>query len=158
MSERKGLQQQWQRRIRAQEASGLSAATYCRREGLSRKQFYLWRRRLAGAGASGAARRRRGAEAERHWEGIVREQARSGQSVAAFCRERGLCAPQFFVWKKRLAEAGEGTAFVAVEIRPEAAPGTRIELRLTGGHSLLVPTGFDGEHLRALIAALETGR
>jgi len=26
--------------------------------------------------------------------------------VAAFCRERRLCAPQFFWWKKRLREAG----------------------------------------------------
>jgi len=46
--------------------------------------------------------------------------------VAAFCRERGLCAPYFFAWKKRLreADAGQGvlgaprTKFVEVQGAP----------------------------------------
>ena len=43
------------------------------------------------------------------WRRLVSEQARSGQSVKAFCREHGLCRPYFFVWKKRLQgrRAGE---------------------------------------------------
>ena len=36
------------------------------------------------------------------WRSLVSEQARSGESVKAFCREHGLCRPYFFVWKKRL--------------------------------------------------------
>ena len=36
------------------------------------------------------------------WRRLVSEQAGSGQSVKAFCREHGLCRPYFFVWKKRL--------------------------------------------------------
>jgi len=36
------------------------------------------------------------------WRRLISEQARSGQSVAAFCRERDLCAPHFFWWKRRL--------------------------------------------------------
>jgi hypothetical protein len=37
--------------------------------------------------------------------------------VAAFCRERGLCAPYFYAWKKRLREApaGPGLAGAARE-------------------------------------------
>jgi transposase-like protein len=46
--------------------------------------------------------------------------------VAAFCRERGLCAPQFYAWKKRLREAAAGqgvlraplTKFVEVQVAP----------------------------------------
>ena len=38
----------------------------------------------------------------------MREQGRSGQNVAAFCRERGLWAPQFYAWRKRLREAAAG--------------------------------------------------
>ena len=41
----------------------------------------------------------------------------SGQSVAAFCRERGLRVWHFFDWKKRLGE-GEVAKFVAVEVKP----------------------------------------
>src|SRR5437899_170572 len=36
------------------------------------------------------------------WRRLVSEQARSGQSVKAFCREQGLCRPYFVVWKKRV--------------------------------------------------------
>ncbi len=39
------------------------------------------------------------------WQKLVAEQARSGETVAAFRRERGLCAPHFYWWKKRLPEA-----------------------------------------------------
>lgn len=60
------------------------------------------------------------------WRKLVSEQGRSGQSVAAFCRERGLCAPQFYAWKKRLreADAGQGefrtplTKFMEVQLAP----------------------------------------
>jgi transposase-like protein len=38
------------------------------------------------------------------WRRLVSEQAGSGQSVKAFCREHGLRRPYFFVWKKRLEE------------------------------------------------------
>src|ERR1035437_6727198 len=64
------------------------------------------------------------------WRKLVREQGRRGQSVAAFCRERGLCAPYFYAWKKRLREAAAGrdvlraplTKFVEVRLVP-AGPG-----------------------------------
>ena len=64
------------------------------------------------------------------WRKLVREQGRRGQSVAAFCRERGLCAPYFYAWKKRLREAAAGrdvlraplTKFVEVKLVP-AGPG-----------------------------------
>jgi hypothetical protein len=60
------------------------------------------------------------------WRKLVSEQGRSGQSVAAFCRERGLCAPQFYAWKKRRreADAGQGefrtplTKFMEVQLAP----------------------------------------
>jgi hypothetical protein len=46
--------------------------------------------------------------------------------VAVFCRERRLCAPYFYAWKKRLreADAGQGvlraplTKFVEVQLAP----------------------------------------
>jgi hypothetical protein len=104
----------------------------------------------------------RGREAWAKWRGLVSEQKRSGQTVAAFCRERGLCAPHFFAWKKRLSQA-TAEQFVEVRVaeagqaaRPTAARSRAIEIRLGSGSSVLVEPGFDADHLRTLLAVLET--
>jgi transposase-like protein len=95
------------------------------------------------------------------WRGLIAEQARSGQSVAAFCRERGLGPTHFFAWKKRLSQVG-AEHFVEVQVLPSAEPAQpttphnqAIEIRLGGGRSVLVEPGFDAHHLRAVLAALE---
>ena len=54
------------------------------------------------------------------WRKLVREQARSGQTVIAFCRERGLCRPYFFTWKKRLQESA-AAKFLEVQVTERAA-------------------------------------
>ncbi len=63
-------------------------------------------------------------EARRKWRRLVSEQRRSGQSVAAFCRERELRASHFFWWKKRLRAAGGPEA-------PRTALGKFVEVKLT---------------------------
>ncbi len=106
--------------------------------------------------------RQRKEEAWAKWRGLVREQSQSGQSIAAFCRERVLKSGQFFAWKKRLREA-EAAQFVSVEMAPVAgrnwaAPERHagaIEVRLRGGRSLVVEPGFDAHHLRTLLSVLE---
>ncbi|MFY9856297.1 MAG: transposase [Terracidiphilus sp.] len=96
------------------------------------------------------------------WRGLVLEQHSSGQTVAAFCRDRGIRAAQFYDWKKRLRE-GEAAKFVEVKVEQpskqgKAAPGHHpaIEVRLNSGRSLVVEPGFDSSHLRSLLAVLET--
>ena len=105
--------------------------------------------------------RKREREAWAKWRGLVSEQGRSGRGVTAFCRERGLCASQFFVWKKRLSQAAAGR-FVEVQVvgtgpaaQLTAVHSQAIEIRL-GGRSVFVERGFDADHLRAVITALET--
>jgi transposase-like protein len=94
-------------------------------------------------------------EAWAKWRRLVAEQKRSGNSVAAFCRERGLCAPHFFAWKKRLSQAPQ--PFVAVQVVGAGEPVLRraIEIRLEGGRVVMVEPGFDAVHLRAVLEALE---
>jgi hypothetical protein len=82
--------------------------------------------------------------------------------VAAFCRDRGLPASQFFAWKKRLNQAVAGQ-FIEVQVveagapaQPTAAPDRAIEVRLAGGRRVFVEPGFEADHLRAVLAALET--
>jgi len=116
------------------------------------------------------------------WRKLVSEQGRSGQSVAAFCGERGLCAPYFYTWRKRLreADAGQGVLraplakFVEVKLVPagpglagagrdagaasvsRAAGDVRVEILLKNGRSLRVGRGFDAERVRALVAVVES--
>ena len=92
------------------------------------------------------------------WRGLIAEQSGSGQSVAVFCRDRGLTTGQFFAWKQRLRQAA-AEEFVEVKVERTAAPKTRysaIEVHLAAGRRIFVEPGFDAEHLRAVVAALET--
>ena len=103
---------------------------------------------------------RRTRKAWRKWRRLVSEQGRSGQTVTAFCRERGLCRPYFFVWKKRLRK-GVAAKFLEVhvaEATTSVPDDSRIEVRLQNGRSLVVGQGFDAEHVRALLDVLETAR
>jgi hypothetical protein len=61
--------------------------------------------------------REHGAELWEKWRGLVSEQIASGQSVAAFFREREVTSSQLFAWKKRLREA-ERARFVEVQLKP----------------------------------------
>ena len=107
--------------------------------------------------------RQRKAEEWAKWRGLVAEQMASGQSVAAFCRERGLRDWKFYEWKNLLRQAEAGQ-FVAVEVRPAepaveppaAVPGKAIEIRLARGRSLVAEPGFDAAHLRALLVVVDT--
>lgn len=96
------------------------------------------------------------------WRDLVSEQSQSGQTVRAFCHDRGLRDSLFYDWKKRLRES-EPVQFVEARLKEpseqrkaaaEHCPA--IEIRLHRGHSLLVEPGFDANHLRALLAVLET--
>jgi hypothetical protein len=91
---------------------------------------------------------------------LVSEQERSGQTVAAFCRERKLCAPHFFCWKKRL-RASAPAKFLEVKLAAaipaaRAVGDSRVEVILKNGRCLRVGPGFDRELVRTLAAVLES--
>jgi hypothetical protein len=80
---------------------------------------------------------KRGEKARTKWRKLISEQARSGQTVTAFCRERGLCRPYFFAWKKRLREdtapefecsgRAEPIGFDAYQLVSSYPPGRRAD-------------------------------
>ncbi len=98
-------------------------------------------------------------QARGKWQRLVSEQGRSGQTVAAFCRERKLCVSHFFWWKKRL-RARAAAKFLEVKLAAASAPRAvddpRVEVVLKNGRSLRVGPGFDRELVRALAAILES--
>ena len=98
-------------------------------------------------------------EVQSRWSGLIAEQGESGETVEAFCRDRGLTTSQFYTWRKRL-RGSAAERFLEVQVaKPVAwpAPSKRgaIEVRLAEGRCVLVEPGFDPDHLRAVVAALE---
>ncbi len=101
--------------------------------------------------------RQRGREAWAKWQRLIAEHSGSGQTIAAFCRQRQIPASPSFAWKRRLRQAIP-PPFVEVQLveaKPQRAPGCAIEVALAGGRRLFVEPGFDADHLHALLAALE---
>ena len=92
----------------------------------------------------------RSVEKKRLWQGVLREQAKSGLTVKAFCRQRGVAVPSFYAWRRKLkrkSDAGgqeEGSPrMVPVTVIPPvpAAPETGrvpIEIVTPGGFTLRV--------------------
>jgi hypothetical protein len=78
------------------------------------------------------------------WRGLLSEQSQSGQTVSAFCRDRGLRDSLFFDWKKRIRE-GEAAKFVEVKVKESSEqrkPASRSGKRYTP--LIIPPTYFKG--------------
>ncbi len=123
------------------------------------------------------ANHRRSGETERHWRGVILEQAASGLSVRAFCRRRWLSEPSFYSWQRELQRRGaavgdssprQETAVTrrqqAADVsdgRPSLVPVTVVavdvclEVVLPSGIVLRVPEGITPQTLRDVLAALE---
>jgi transposase len=100
---------------------------------------------------------------EQFWREQLRQQQVSGQGVRAYCEGAGLSVPSFYWWRRevRVRDARRGGSrrpqFVPVQITPKPPMGTAVgvEVVLAGGRSIRVGPGFDADHLRAVVAALE---
>lgn len=101
-------------------------------------------------GRSGERRRRTAAE----WGEIVREQRRSGVSVAKFAATRGLNPHTLQWWRSHLRdrplERESKPAFIEIASAPPAVPGA-VEAVLPGG---VIVRGHDGDQVARLVAAL----
>lgn len=101
---------------------------------------------------------------ELYWRGVVRrwERSRQTKTIRAFCEAHGLSEPSFYTWRRTIAERDQRQSedipdFVPVRVAPAAA-GPALEV--VGGPServVRVPTGFDADTLRRLLAVLEEG-
>ena len=93
------------------------------------------------------------------WRQRIGERLAAGQTVAAFCRERGLSENSFYVWKRRLRQ-GQAAPFVEVKTASaDAGAGGKasaVEVRLRGRRRLRVRRGFDRDLLIDLVKTLES--
>lgn len=95
---------------------------------------------------------------EQQWRRWLQEWRRSGLSVAAFCRGRGLAENRFYAWRRILAQRdAEQATFVPVRLMAEnsSAQDGILEVVLAGGRRLRVPRAFDAATLRQVLAVLE---
>jgi hypothetical protein len=81
----------------------------------------------------------------------LEELASSGESAASFARRRGVSTQRLAYWKKRLA-AGTAPKFVAVTLRPTAAPRW-IEI-CAGGVVVRIPEEVDEDRVARLVEAI----
>jgi transposase-like protein len=97
------------------------------------------------------------------WREIVREQAHSGLSVAAYCRRTRVPQSSFYAWRRKLRGEGESSGgrgrfqtFAEVRVPPEVAGDAgALEVRLPRGRCIGVRAGFDRQTLLDLLSALE---
>jgi len=84
------------------------------------------------------------------WAAHLRAQANSGQTIAGYCRQRGLKVHQFHYWhsKAKSQDRGGGGGFEL--LTPEGGLCLR-----RGSWRVDVQAGFDAELLRSVVRALE---
>jgi hypothetical protein len=86
------------------------------------------------------------------WRQRITQQEKSGPSIRAFCRGRGLSEPAFYAWRQRLRRENNPVRFALVETKPAAEAAGPIELILASGDRLRIPT--DAATLRLVLAVL----
>ena len=103
--------------------------------------------------------RRRSAEAERFWARVVQEQAESGLSVRAYCKQRGLAEPSFYAWRKKLQHRNPveqapaaGANLIAVDV-VGGPPAAQLEIESRSGVVIRVREDVSRETLRRVLWA-----
>ena len=98
---------------------------------------------------------------EQFWREQLRAQQVSGQGVREFCNRAGLSIPSFYWWRREVRirdarrAARQRPKFVPVRMTPRPARDSAVEVVLAGDRLVRVGSGFDSDHLRAVVAALE---
>jgi hypothetical protein len=104
--------------------------------------------------------RRRRADSEQYWRDTIAAWEESGQSLSAFCTDRGIGQATFYAWRRRLARrdpapcpaapAAPIPSFAAVRVIPDPT----VEVVLPVGLVVRVPGGADPAAVARLVAAL----
>ena len=104
------------------------------------------------------------------WAQVMSDRAASGQSIAAYCTERGIGRHSYFYWQRKLREAaaqqlaeaqpetalvpsGWATISPAEDVAPEQAGSLTLRV---GGVEIQVSDGFDEALLASVCKALSS--
>lgn len=91
------------------------------------------------------------------WTRRVRAFEASGQSRAAYCRQRGLAPGSLDYWRRRLSSssvAAAEPAFVPLQVRSVEPPAEALLLECAGGAQLRLPRDCDPLWLAQVLSGL----
>ncbi len=101
--------------------------------------------------------RRSSRESESYHRTLLREQARSGQSVRGFAATRGLSAATLYSWRRRLGlTRGRRLIEVAITDSPPRPSRGGLVLQLFGRHRLELPADVSDDELARLLRVLSS--
>jgi len=93
------------------------------------------------------------------WEAHIRVQARSGLTIAEYCRRQCLSKTQFYYWKNKISASGKKGASVALvqvgKIRVSKRDAFSFRLRLRSGYEIEVREDFSESALCRLLTVME---
>jgi transposase len=117
-------------------------------------------------------------EKERYWRRLLSQWQRSGLSGRDFCAQESLSEASFYGWRREIAKRDReakpvgrqrgrritmsakralSSAFLPVQVIPNAEPSSSIEMVLPKGRLVRVGPGFDPATLRQVLGILENG-
>jgi transposase len=94
------------------------------------------------------------------WRQLISEHKQSGLTVKAFCQKLGVSEALFYSWRKRVVAEDQPARFALVAtngVAPSAPVLSPLQLVLTGGERLEIPSGTDEATLRTVLALLRQG-
>ena len=92
-------------------------------------------------------------ERRAYWSKLIAEQKASGATVVGFCKQRGVSAHSFYLWRRRLRKK-EPVQFAL--LNTVASVGAPIELHLPGGERLSIANDVSSATLRSVLDALRS--
>lgn len=101
------------------------------------------------------------AERRTHWRGIIENQATSGVSIAAYCRDAQIKPCLFYAWQRRFKEPSQQQStrtggFLQLIPGKLADTASGINVRLGAKLSIEVERGFDPFTLRTVVETLSS--
>jgi len=101
---------------------------------------------------------KRDTDREEFWRKAMAEARGSGQSVRAFCHERGLKENLFYHWRREIrtrdAEAGDRAGFVELFRAAGQESRAGVSIRIGERISIVLERGFDAAALKAVLVAV----
>ncbi len=91
-------------------------------------------------------------ERREYWRKLIAEQEASGETIRAFCRQRGIGDHSFYFWRRRL-RVDAPVQFALLKTVGSEAP---LELFLAGGERLRIGNSVDGATLRLVLDAIRS--
>lgn len=97
---------------------------------------------------------------EAFWRKLIGGRAKSGLSIRAWCRKRGVNEVSFHWWRRELARRDaepSQAAFVPVHVVPDIVPEAHggIEIVLSGGHRIRLNGRIDRQTLADVLSVME---